>query len=203
MANRKILRIKRTIKPTAESVSITNGVSEPTDGDESIITGSVDTDGGETDDSGSIEEFDPTIIAGTENGNDNGSDTRKRRGRKPGSKNTPKNKTQNSENIEKLLFSIHIMGATFLHAPEFVLSEDEAKQLADAIQQVNNLYDIPVIPPWVTAYANLGITAVGIYGPRIVAMKFREKKSREIAKPVVVPQPAQLIVNPSKVGIPN
>jgi len=83
-----------------------------------------------------------------------------------------------------MLFSIHLMGAAFLKVPELMLTEDESKQLGDAVTRVTELYEVPLMDEKTLAWVNLAIVASGIYGPRTVAVVVNKKKE---AKPTIVP----------------
>lgn len=71
------------------------------------------------------------------------------------------------------------MGAGLFSVEELALNPDEAKQLADAITEVNTLYDASIIPPEIMAWINLVTTCGIIYGPRIVAISARPKGQRQ------------------------
>lgn len=76
-------------------------------------------------------------------------------------------------------------GATKI--PELKLTQEESKQLANAIAEVNSHYDV-VIDPKVMAWVGLSTACVSIYAPRLAAYKMREsfedkKKKPEITQP--------------------
>jgi len=80
--------------------------------------------------------------------------------------------------LERMLYSVHIMGATILAAPELRLDESEARGLADAIGQVAAHYGgIP--DSKYMAWGNLAVLAGAIYGPRIVVMRNRMRKAAD------------------------
>lgn len=93
-----------------------------------------------------------------------------------------------SFSIEGLLIGIHQMGAAMLKTPELEISKDEAKQLADAVQAVAKEYN-HVINPKTAAWIQLCIACGGIYGTRIVAIRMREKQTRNKPKAIVVEWP--------------
>lgn len=113
----------------------------------------------------------------------------KRRGRPPGSRNTrPAAETSPdlTANIEALLFSVHLMGASLLSVPELELDKQEAKKLSDAIKEVSKHYNVNLDPKKVALF-QLGAVATGIYGPRVIA--FARRTSRRAA-PVPISKPA-------------
>jgi hypothetical protein len=128
--------------------------------------------------------IDPTTIGGTDTGNaDTG--TGKRRGRKPGKRGPNKRTTQAKapDLVEKILFNIHQMGASFLKIEELAIDKDEAKNLASAVNQVKELYDIPMLDEKTEAWVNLAMPCGFIYGPRIVAHRMNaNRKKQESAK---------------------
>jgi hypothetical protein len=71
--------------------------------------------------------------------------------------------------------------------PEFGITEEEAGNLANAIQQVNALYDDAVVPAWVVAWANLVFVAGAVYGPRMVAYSNRRAQEKEAKAQVIHP----------------
>lgn len=99
---------------------------------------------------------------------------------------------------------------------ELKLSQDEAKQLAAAVAEVNSHYNV-MIDPKVMAWVGLSTTCVSIYAPRLAAYKFRvaaeEKKRKESektlpsasSKKVEAPQPGLMPESdalPMSPGIP-
>lgn len=73
-------------------------------------------------------------------------------------------------------------GATKI--PELSLSPEESKQLAGAIAEVNQHYNV-AIDPKVMAWVGLTTTCVSIYAPRLAAHKIRthaETKRNNVAK---------------------
>jgi len=87
-----------------------------------------------------------------------------------------KTASETTGTITSLLFSVHLMGATFLKVPELALSEDESKALGEAVVKVTELYDVPMMDEKTLAWVNLAMVASGIYGPRIVAAKINHSK---------------------------
>jgi hypothetical protein len=107
---------------------------------------------------------------------------RKRRGRKPDAKASPRSAKANLsvEGIEKILFSVHTMCASFLHVPELALDENETKLLADAVANVAKHYAI-LPDPRMQAWFQLAMIAGPIYGMRFWAI--RNKAQQRKAQP--------------------
>jgi hypothetical protein len=105
-------------------------------------------------------------------------------GNRGGASNGGKTATKTTRDIGNILFSVHMMGASFLKIPELMLEETEAKQLSDAVSRVSELYEIPLMDERTMAWVNLAIVAGGIYGPRVVAAKMNRKKHKG---PTIVP----------------
>lgn len=97
----------------------------------------------------------------------------KRRGRPVGSKNGVRTPTQtvspNLENLETLLFSVHLMGASILSQPKFALNNEETRRLGSAIRDVAKHYAFGLDAKKM-AVMNLMACAGGIYGPRVIDM---------------------------------
>lgn len=96
-------------------------------------------------------------------------------GRRRGGKKGPR-KAAKAENLEALLLSIHGMLAAFTSIPELELADEESKKLSEAIARVQKLYDYKWISDEAAAWGNLIIAAGGIYGPRYMAIRLRQKK---------------------------
>lgn len=124
---------------------------------------------------------DPGTLKGVYIDSESG-EPKKRRGRPPGSgkgktpgSSSPKSKTVPTLiGIEKILLSMHMMGAAMIGVPELQLSEDESKQLADSIERVAALYDMGMSEKAI-AWSQLLMVAGATYGPRIFAYQLRTK----------------------------
>jgi hypothetical protein len=115
----------------------------------------------------------------------------KRRGRKPGSRSEEKESLRlSSISLETLLYSIHAMGAEFLACKELELEKDEAKKLADAVQEVGKYYNVSFDPKKV-AIVQLAVVAGGIYGPMFVQIRRRLKAEKIQRPPVPINRPQQ------------
>lgn len=66
--------------------------------------------------------------------------------------------------------------------PELMLTEDESKMLANAVNKVTELYDIPILSEKSQAWMGLAIAAGTIYGPRLMTAKLNNKQKKPIQK---------------------
>lgn len=109
----------------------------------------------------------------------------KRRGRKPGSgagaARTQKKNQANLGGLEAILLSAHSMLAMALKADELAIDRDEAKQLALAINEVQEYYDIKASQE-LMLWANVIGVAGAIYVPRFVAVYNNRKAAAEKKK---------------------
>jgi len=80
-----------------------------------------------------------------------------------------------------MLYGIHAMAAIALEAKEFAISEDESKQIAKALVNVQQHYEM-TISPETMAWINLGMVAASIYGPRTYIVINRKRKEKAEAK---------------------
>lgn len=148
-------------------------------------------------DDGSVRFIDPeTAAAGngsSGNGTGESSSTGKRRGRPRGSRNakqTRREETETQKTLGALLFSGHMMMASFIKVPELMLSEDEANKLGDAVNRVAALYDLPIFNEKTQAWIHLGFVAAGVYGPRAVAYHANHKPKKREPIPIAAVKPS-------------
>lgn len=140
--------------------------------------------------------FDP---AGTGTGTtDSGPEPRKR-GRKPGQKNRTTGKSETPspvvETIQKMLFSIHLMGASITATPELVITPDQSKALAAAINDVASHFPSTIINPLYVSIAHLAMVLGGIYVPMVIVI--RNKGKKQLPKPFAMPtvhRPSEVVV---------
>lgn len=83
--------------------------------------------------------------------------------------------------IEDMIFNVHAMLASFVSVESLAIDKDEAKQLADAINEVNKFYNVGFDPKKVAIF-NLVVVAGKIYGTRAVAL-YMDSKSKAPAEP--------------------
>jgi hypothetical protein len=97
--------------------------------------------------------------------------------------------TQATIDLTHVLYSLHRMGAVFLQSPDFVITEEEAKLLADAIRRVSDLYEIPLLDEKARAWLNLGMAGTEVYGTRIAAAIIdRKRRKPKIIHPFDTPR---------------
>ena len=94
-----------------------------------------------------------------------------------------KTSTQTTVDLTHVLFSLHRMGAVLLQSPVFVITEDEAKLLANAITRVTDLYEIPLLDEKSRAVDTWAMAGVEVYGTRIAAVVMEKKRT----KPQLIP----------------
>lgn len=145
-----------------------------------------------------FEVIDPTDIDGGTDTGDPGYQPR-RRGRKPGSKNKPRTGTEEAksniaENLERILLSVHTMGAAFFSSPELELEAEEAKQLARAIREVSKYYPVTLDPKRL-ALIELGSVCAMVYGTRGVAIYRRVTAETKKPAPVTNIQDKRPVVS--------
>lgn len=118
------------------------------------------------------------------------------RGRPKGSRNKPgpgpaqakQESSLNVNGIEKILYSLHAMGASLFAIPELEITEDEARRISKAIAGVSDQYKV-MIDPRRAAQIDLVRELGTIYGSRAIAFYLRKKA--EGAKPInAMPQRA-------------
>lgn len=123
----------------------------------------------------------PASSAGT-----GGEPTGRGRGRPRGSKNARPSEVKqesslNVNGIEKILYSLHAMGASLFAIPELEITEDEARRISKAIAGVSEQYKV-MIDPRRAAQIDLVRELGTIYGSRAIAFYLRKKA--ENAKPI-------------------
>lgn len=118
----------------------------------------------------------------------NGEPPRKKRGRQKGwrkSDSTPAPSPQNiAENLERLLLSVHTMGAAFLSCPELELDESEAQKIASAVRGVAKHYSVTMDAKKL-AMVELSTVLAMVYGTRGVAI-YRRVTAESKRKPAEV-----------------
>lgn len=98
---------------------------------------------------------------------------RRRRGRGP----AKQGKKEANANLTQILLQTHFMLASLLDAEELIVNNQEANNLASAIQQVEDLYrDTQILSPEIAAWLNLTVVAGTIYIPRYMAYRVNHKK---------------------------
>jgi hypothetical protein len=110
-------------------------------------------------------------------------DAPRKRGRPRGTKNKPREAAQAPQNLaanlEKLLLSVHTMGAAFLSCPELELKEDEAKKIAESVRELSKFYPV-VIDAKKMAWAEFAMVMATVYGVRGVQIYKRMSKENDL-----------------------
>ena len=122
--------------------------------------------------------IDPASLTG------DGSAPKRGRGRPRGSRNagsagtgssTRQSASEATATLNAMLFSFHSIAATMLKTPELMISEDESKKLAKAVNHVTELYDVKIMDEKTAAWLALGGTMVQVYGTRVVSVMAKAK----------------------------
>lgn len=103
-----------------------------------------------------------------------------------GSASTRKSAAQATVDLNNILFSLHMMGASLLKMPSLILTDEEAKHLATAITRVSELYEVPILDEKTRAWLNLSMVGFEVYGTRIVAHMAERKKKQPAPPPMVI-----------------
>lgn len=121
----------------------------------------------ESDANGTSDFTDPATLTGDSNSSSGG--TGKRRGRKPGSRNkssggaTRSNTTKTTDSVAAMLFTIHSVASAIIKVPALKLPKSGCQELAQAIMEVTELYEIPLLSEKGMAWANLAAVATKVY----------------------------------------
>ena len=98
-----------------------------------------------------------------------------------------------SSNLEKLMLSMHLMAATFLHVPELRIDAQESEILTKATLDIFKAYGVPDLSEKQLALANAMMAAGTVYGPRIIVIM-----NRKTSKPKIVPFPVGTVAPESR-----
>jgi hypothetical protein len=90
--------------------------------------------------------------------------------------------------LESLLLAVHLGLSGLTKHPEFMLSQTEAKAMAEAAARVARHYDF-VQSQRAMDWAALGMICVSTYGPRlmVIAAQHRPTTRRQSAPPSIIP----------------
>jgi hypothetical protein len=122
--------------------------------------------------------------------------TGKRRGRKPGSRNkqsgngSKSNTSKTTDSIAAMLFTIHSVAGSLLKMPSVQIPKKSCRELAEAMMQVTELYEIPLLDEKGMAWTNLAAVACKVYifrGEAEIVVDNVNKKVTVISEPVEMP----------------
>lgn len=135
----------------------------------------------QSDDDGETEFTNPDSIAGSGSGSSGDTSSGKRRGRKPGSRNkrsggeSSRNTSKTTDSIAAMLFTTHTVAAAVLKLPMLKIPKEGCSELAAAILEVTELYEVPLLSEKSLAWLNLASVATRVYifdgkaiGPQLV-----------------------------------
>jgi hypothetical protein len=94
------------------------------------------------------------------------------------------------------------MLATMFKSPTWIITEDEAKSLRNAYDEIADAFEWQTITdPKTAALIHAGATVAAVYGTRCVAVLVANKaKAQHASGPVAVPSPQRPIVTPPPNG---
>lgn len=128
-----------------------------------------------------------SLESGSGSGGGDVGNGKRKRGRPAGSKNGGASKatSKGTDSLASLLYSVHLIGASFLKVPQLELSEDEAAKLGKAVSRVSELYDMPLMDEKTQAFVNLAMVGASIYGPRFMSYRLdAQTKARKKVQPI-------------------
>lgn len=134
---------------------------------------------------------DPATLTGTSDNSGSGSGGGKRRGRKPGTKNRASTggsrlTSKTTDSIAAMLFTVHSVAASIIKIPALKIPKSGCKELADAIMEVTELYEIPLLSEKGMAWANLAAVATKVYIFDGKATVVREEERVRVVSDVLV-----------------
>lgn len=110
-----------------------------------------------------------------------------RRTRKPSARNAKKN---NPAELAKQITGLHLMASMMTGVPEVQISDEEGQQLAIAVVNVAELYNLSIDGKTGAAIQLMAACAM-IYAPRALMIRHRLKEERAAAQASHVPEDAQ------------
>lgn len=149
---------------------------------------------GESNPDGTGEFIDPASIASGDSGSSSGG-TGKRRGRKPGSRNksgggaSRASTSKTTDSIAAMLFTIHSVASAIVKVPALKIPKAGCQELAAALMEVTELYEIPLLSEKGMAWANLAAVATKVYifDGKATVVKGTDRV-HIVSEPVVVPE---------------
>lgn len=89
----------------------------------------------------------------------------------------PKPTTQTTGDIAALLYTGHVLLASFFREPGIAVTEEEAEKYAKAFVRVGQCYDLAILDEKTAAWLGLGMVFCEVHGTRIAAA-FIDRKRR-------------------------
>lgn len=134
------------------------------------------TNGSDSEDDGAERGIDPDSIGAnssedgrTTSGRKRRADAGQKRGERTG-KRRGKNTTSGAEILGRSLYALHQIVATYANSPTFAITEDEAKMLAEAGNDLAALYEVKMPSEKAQAWTRLVVILGTVYGPRVADM---------------------------------
>jgi hypothetical protein len=97
-----------------------------------------------------------------------------------------------ASDLTAIILSMHMLAANITGIAEVELDEKEAKTLAEAVNRIEALYEVPVLSEKQLAWLNLCMVLGTVYGTRYVAYKVRRRKEKEKQPKTIDAQPFQV-----------
>lgn len=153
---------------------------------------------GESDTNGETEFVDINSI-NTGNSGSGGSYTGKRRGRKPGSRNNGtgssssggrKSTSKTTDSIAAMLYTVHTVAGSLFKMNSIQITKASCNDLAEAMMEVSELYEIPLMSEKSLAWTNLAAVACKVYifnGAASVVKDDKNGKVHVISDPISIP----------------
>lgn len=123
--------------------------------------------------------------------------TGKRRGRKPGSTNkssggkrSGSSTSKTTDSITSMLYVVHSVAGSLLKMPSLKIPKTSCADLAEAITEVTQLYDIPLLDEKGMAWANLAAVAVKVYifnGQGTIVKDQENQRVSVVSEPMPIP----------------
>lgn len=123
--------------------------------------------------------------------------TGKRRGRKPGSTNrngsgkrSSSGTSKTTDSVAAMLFTVHSVAGAMLKMDAIKIPKSACEELAEAILQVSELYEIPLMDEKSMAWMNLAGVACKIYifnGKATVTVDADTKRVHVVSDPIPMP----------------
>ena len=95
-----------------------------------------------------------------------------------------------TSNLEKMMLSLHLMAATFLHVPELRIDEQEAAMLTKATRDLFIAYGVPEMTEKQLAIGQAAMAVATVYGPRVILVMHRKQQNKPKLVQPIIPFPA-------------
>jgi hypothetical protein len=111
-------------------------------------------------------------------GNGDGERTRRKRA-DSGVKRGKRKSKEESKNLASLFVFADTWANILLKSEELTLTDDEREKMVEALNEFERFHDIPMVNSKTMSEIGLGVAALTVYGPRIVALVMNKKRKRQ------------------------